>query len=296
MSNQGWSGPQNDETQGVPTQHAAGGYGEESRPQGWSQPPSDSGHRAGASPVGGSGARRHDGLPGTAPTAGPTSGPQRIDAPGQVPYVDTSPGSYPGAQPSSYGTPGWHESGQPGYGQPAPSYGQSGGYGQAEPYAQAGAYGRNADQAYPHGAGGNAAWAADAPGATGYSPYPQQGAHNGYTYGAQAYPTGGQMHPPAMYAAPHGGIDPMTGEPLSDKSKVVAGLLQFFLGVFGAGRFYIGDAKTGGIQLGLFLVGCLTLILLFGIAIIWGVAIWAFIDAIIMWAGGARDQYGRKLS
>ena len=32
----------------------------------------------------------------------------------------------------------------------------------------------------------------------------------------------------------------MTGQPLSDKSKIVAGILQLFLGGFGAGRFYTG--------------------------------------------------------
>ncbi len=36
---------------------------------------------------------------------------------------------------------------------------------------------------------------------------------------------------------------------VSDKSKVVAGILQILLGGFGAGRFYIGDTKTAVIQL-----------------------------------------------
>ena len=43
------------------------------------------------------------------------------------------------------------------------------------------------------------------------------------------------MQPNAPY-----GVDPMTGMPFSDKSKMVAGLLQIFLGSFGAGRFYTG--------------------------------------------------------
>ncbi len=36
---------------------------------------------------------------------------------------------------------------------------------------------------------------------------------------------------------------------VSDKSKVVAGVLQIVLGGFGVGRFYMGDTKTGVIQL-----------------------------------------------
>ena len=47
--------------------------------------------------------------------------------------------------------------------------------------------------------------------------------------------------------APYG-LHPVTGIPYSDKSKLVAGLLQIFL-PFGIGRFYIGDTKTGVLQL-----------------------------------------------
>ncbi len=41
------------------------------------------------------------------------------------------------------------------------------------------------------------------------------------------------------------------GHPMgvSDKSKVVAGVLQILLGAFGVGRFYMGDIKIGVIQL-----------------------------------------------
>src|SRR6478752_4730177 len=59
-------------------------------------------------------------------------------------------------------------------------------------------------------------------------------------------------YPPSGYpAGPYGaspqapyGIHPATGLPYSDKSKLVAGLLQIFL-PFGIGRFYLGDTKTG---------------------------------------------------
>jgi hypothetical protein len=48
---------------------------------------------------------------------------------------------------------------------------------------------------------------------------------------------------PTPNAPPYGGaryqVD-ANGRPLSDKSKLVAGLLQIFLGGFGIGRFYLG--------------------------------------------------------
>src|SRR3954453_13832902 len=47
--------------------------------------------------------------------------------------------------------------------------------------------------------------------------------------------------------APYG-LHPGTGIPYSDKSKVVAGLLQILL-PFGVGRFYIGDTGIGVAQL-----------------------------------------------
>ena len=47
--------------------------------------------------------------------------------------------------------------------------------------------------------------------------------------------------------APYG-LHPVTGIPYSDKSKIIAGLLQILL-PFGIGRFYIGDTKIGVIQL-----------------------------------------------
>ena len=57
------------------------------------------------------------------------------------------------------------------------------------------------------------------------------------------------------------------------KSKLVAGLLQLFLGGFGVGRFYLGYTSIGVAQL---LVSCLTC----GIG-----AIWPFIDAILILSG-----------
>lgn len=70
---------------------------------------------------------------------------------------------------------------------------------------------------------------------------------------------------------------------VSDKSKVVAGLLGILLGTFGAGRFYIGDTKTGVLQLIVSLVTC-------GLGGLWGV-----IDGILILVNGGVDGQGRPL-
>jgi len=75
------------------------------------------------------------------------------------------------------------------------------------------------------------------------------------------------------------GRHPMTGEPFSDKQKLVAGLLQIFLGGVGAGRWYLGDNGVALAQL--FTCG--------------GCGIWALIDGIQMLTGNVRDKYGRPL-
>lgn len=155
--------------------------------------------------------------------------------------------------------------------------------------------------------------------------------YNSQPYGSQPYgsqPYGSQPYgvPGSAYPA-YGGIpaygnfnvDPVTGEPLSDKSKITAGLLQLFLGGFAAGRFYLGDMKMAWFQLGANITGVLLLIVGFVAAIgsadanssggvafggillllgwLWliGVGIWIFVDAIMMFAGSVRDPQGRKL-
>ncbi|MFY1701690.1 MULTISPECIES: TM2 domain-containing protein [Micromonospora] len=70
---------------------------------------------------------------------------------------------------------------------------------------------------------------------------------------------------------------------VSDKSKVVAGVLGILLGTFGAGRFYMGDTKTGVLQLVVSLVTC-------GIGGLWG-----FIDGILILVNGGVDGQGRPL-
>ena len=66
----------------------------------------------------------------------------------------------------------------------------------------------------------------------------------------------------------------------SDKSRTVALVLAFFLGVFGAHRFYTG--KTGTAVLMLITLG--------------GLGIWWLYDLILVAAGGFRDDEGRLVT
>jgi len=114
-----------------------------------------------------------------------------------------------------------------------------------------------------------------APPPGGYGPPPGGG------YGAPPPGFGGPpgMGGPMMAGSPYG-VDPITGMPFSDKSKVVAGLLNIFL--FGAGRLYTGHIGIGIAQI-LTTVFC-------------GVGyIWALIDGIMMLMGKVPDSQGRPL-
>ena len=84
-----------------------------------------------------------------------------------------------------------------------------------------------------------------------------------------------------MLAAPYG-VHPVTGMPYSDKSKVVAGVLQIVL-PFGAGRFYTGHIGIGVAQLLVSLITC-------GVG-----CIWPFVDGILMLMGNVPDAEGRPL-
>ncbi|MGW1871109.1 TM2 domain-containing protein [Streptomyces mauvecolor] len=86
------------------------------------------------------------------------------------------------------------------------------------------------------------------------------------------------MTVPAGPAAPFG-YDPQ-GRPYSDKSKIVAGILQLFLGTLGIGRFYVGSVGVGIAQL----LTC------------GGLGFWALIDGIIYLVSNDRtDKEGRVL-
>ncbi|MET9991276.1 TM2 domain-containing protein [Streptomyces mutabilis] len=138
----------------------------------------------------------------------------------------------------------------PGYGYPNPASGPTGPTGQAGPYGYPqGGYQQQPPGGYQQPAGGHQA------------PYQQA---PGY-YGGD---------PNAAY-----GYDPY-GRPYSDKSKIVAGILQLFLGTFGIGRFYVGNVGMGIAQL----LTC------------GGLGFWALIDGIMYLVSNDRtDAQGRIL-
>ena len=72
-------------------------------------------------------------------------------------------------------------------------------------------------------------------------------------------------------------------ELISDKSKVVAGVLQLFLGGFAAGRWYTGHTGLALAQMAACWLTC-------GIG--W---VWPFIDGILMLVGEPKDAQGRRL-
>ncbi|WP_067655499.1 TM2 domain-containing protein [Nocardia harenae] len=92
------------------------------------------------------------------------------------------------------------------------------------------------------------------------------------------YPQGYNPNDPE---APYG-RDPY-GVPLSDKQKLVAGLLQIFVGYFGVGRFYLGYTTIGVLQVVVSVVTC-------GIG-----AVWPLIDGILILMGKVPDPQGRPL-
>jgi hypothetical protein len=72
-------------------------------------------------------------------------------------------------------------------------------------------------------------------------------------------------------------VEQVTGAEISPKSRVVALLLCFLLGVLGAHRFYVGKIGTGILML--ITVG--------------GFGIWALIDLILIIVGSFKDKEGR---
>jgi TM2 domain-containing membrane protein YozV len=94
-----------------------------------------------------------------------------------------------------------------------------------------------------------------------------------------AVPAGQQLAP---YGAPGYGVDAY-GQPLSEKSKLVAGLLQIFLSPFAIGRFYLGYTNIAVIQIVVTLFTC-------GLG-----AWWPIIDGILIIMGRVPDPQGRTL-
>jgi TM2 domain-containing membrane protein YozV len=101
-----------------------------------------------------------------------------------------------------------------------------------------------------------------------------------YPYPEEEFP----YRPPA-YPAPPGwptAVDAY-GRPLSDRSKITAGLLGIFFGSIGLGRFYLGYTGMGIAQIAVTWLTC-------GIG-----GLWPLIDAIMILTGRVPDAQGRIL-
>ena len=117
-------------------------------------------------------------------------------------------------------------------------------------------------------------------------PPPDYGYGYGYGYG----------HP--AYGQPGYGVDPVSGQPWSEKSRTTAGLLSLLLplvGVCGVGRLYAGNIGLGLAQLIGLYVGVLLTPVLVGFVIIPAVWIWAVVDGIVLLTNGGKDGTGRPL-
>lgn len=83
-----------------------------------------------------------------------------------------------------------------------------------------------------------------------------------------------------VYGSPQtpGQNNPYAGQ-VSDKSYLTTFLLAYFLGVFGADRFYTKETGLGVLKL-ITLGGC---------------GLWALLDTILVLAGVRKDKFGREL-
>ena len=75
--------------------------------------------------------------------------------------------------------------------------------------------------------------------------------------------------------------------PVPPRSKLAAALLAFFLGWLGIHNFYLGRTVMGVTQLSVTVVSCGLL----GPA----VAVWAFVEGVLVLTGAIRDNRGRPL-
>lgn len=77
------------------------------------------------------------------------------------------------------------------------------------------------------------------------------------------------------------GVDPLTGQPFSEKSKIITGILNMVIP--GVGRMYAGHVGLGIGQLAVAIVTCYI------------GALWSWIDGIMILVNGGTDSEGRPL-
>ncbi len=128
-------------------------------------------------------------------------------------------------------------------------------------------------------------------------------------------PCCGRPLPPMTQICMNCGVNTVQyGMPVSDKSKVAAGLFGIFFGSLGVHNFYLGYTVKAVIQLVSFLVGmifyiggCIAsegavasaavmVVAVVGFFVVLGIEIWAWIEGILILCGKiAYDGQGRRL-
>lgn len=83
---------------------------------------------------------------------------------------------------------------------------------------------------------------------------------------------------------------------VSSKSRVAASLFAWFLGQFGAHRFYVGKTGTAAAMLILCVVGWAT-IWIFGLGLVFLIPVWtwAMIDFVVAVSGNMRDAQDKLI-
>lgn len=79
------------------------------------------------------------------------------------------------------------------------------------------------------------------------------------------------------------------------KSMALALVLWFFLGVFGAHRFYLGDNQSGSVILFLWIFGWITVWFVVGLIPLIIVGIWWFVDLFLILCKNIKPADGSEL-
>lgn len=78
---------------------------------------------------------------------------------------------------------------------------------------------------------------------------------------------------------------------IGTKSKIAAGLLGIFLGIFGVHNFYLGYTSKAVLQLVLSIIGIILSIIIIGAFMFVAVEIWGFIEGIMILASSTGSRW-----
>jgi TM2 domain-containing membrane protein YozV len=106
---------------------------------------------------------------------------------------------------------------------------------------------------------------------------------------------GNYQQPPASYYRPNPNWGLGYGAQPDSNKLLITILLWFFLGHFGAHRFYLGHTSTAVTMLILEFVGLATICLIVGYFVLLGIAVWWIVDLVMMLTGQLRPVDGSRL-